>query len=147
MRQVDAADVQGMYRIVYLSDAVRPVTEQDVQEILEPTRTANAEIGVTGLLVHADQRFLQVLEGTEAAVEVAYERAARSRRHTKLRRTPVYEGGARNFPDWSMGFERAAPRAVVEQLLEPLVRAGHITDADVRGILLARFAALSAARG
>jgi hypothetical protein len=132
-----------VYRIVYVSDAVRPMTDSDLEGILAGARTHNAGVGVSGLLVYAQQSFLQVLEGDPQAVEGAYERARASALHRNLRATSTHVSGGRRFPQWSMGFRHAAPGDVVEALLAPLVAEGRLEHQEAAGILLARFSALS----
>lgn len=132
-----------MYRIVYVSQAVRPMTEGDLEDVLARARETNERTGVTGLLVYAHPSFLQVLEGDVEAVETAYAAAAASTRHTDLRRTTAHVPGGRRFDQWSMGFRHAAPGDVVEALLAPLVEEGQITAAEVASLLLARFSQLA----
>lgn len=129
-----------MHQIVYVSTARGPF---DPDAVLTPARAFNATRGVTGLLLHAHDTYLQVLEGDESDVEAAYERVASSTRHTGLRRTPALPLERRHFPEWHMGFEHAAPTQVVQRLLQPLVDHGCLDGTMVRGVLLARFAALS----
>ena len=70
-----------MYQITYISTARSGTTESDVAAILDASRRNNRREGVTGLLVSDGKRFLQVLEGGEAAVEKAYARIKADPRH------------------------------------------------------------------
>lgn len=133
-----------MHLLVYVSDAVRPVTPDDLEAIAAPARTANAADGVTGLLVHAEGMYLQALEGTEAAVEAAYARALSSTRHRRLRRAPLREVRSRRCDGFEVGFAEAAPTHVATLLLEPLVSAGHLTHEQAAAVLLARWTWLQA---
>lgn len=99
-----------MHYLIYVSQAVRPMTQDELAEILRISREHNVRDAITGLLIYrfspADGRgnFMQLLEGEEPTVRDAYARiAADQRHHTKI----VLEEGDtpdRNFPDWSMGF-------------------------------------------
>ena len=134
-----------MHHIVYVSRATRPFGPDDAQHVLTEARAFNEEHGVTGLLVHAEAgAFFQVLEGEVSAVEAAYRRAAASDRHDQVLRTPAFEVPARVFPAWSMGFERALPGQLVEQVLEPLVRHQLVEGDLVRAVLLQRWGVLQA---
>ena len=128
--------------MVYLSDAVRPMSSPDLDAILRSARAFNESVGVTGLLVYAQQSFLQALEGDPDAVEQAFARTAASSQHRNLRCSPIYSEPARRFPSWSMGFSEAAPTVVAEQLLRPLVEADKVSAGEVAGFLLARFSSL-----
>jgi hypothetical protein len=130
--------------IVYISTATGPLDADAAQALLEDARDFNAQHEVTGLLVHAAGSFLQVMEGREDDVEAAYARAAASRRHRALLRTPAFAVQERAFPNWAMGFERAAPSAVVSTLLQPLVDHKLVTAEQVRDVLLERFTTMRA---
>lgn len=127
-----------MIRLVYVSDAVRPMTSADLDQVLLEARAFNEEAGVTGLLVYAQQRFLQAMEGPPAAVEAAFAQAESSSKHRLLRQTrsTIAE---RRFPDWTMGFNEAAPAAVAEGILTPLIHAGLLSHQEAAATLLARF--------
>ncbi len=99
-----------MYHLIYVSQAVQPMTETELAGILEKSRDYNRRDGITGLLIYKlapssnRANFMQLLEGEKADVQKAFDRIKADRRHhTKI----VLEEGeidARNFPDWSMGF-------------------------------------------
>jgi hypothetical protein len=131
-----------MLSLVYLSDAVRPMSSSDLDQILLDARAFNADAGVTGLLVYAQQRFLQVIEGPAPAVEGAFAQAAGSSKHRLLRPTRA-SISQRRFPDWSMGFTEAAPSAVAEGILAPLISAGLLDHQEAASLLLARFQQLA----
>ncbi len=102
-----------MYHLIYVSQAARPMSEEDLAAILKKSRDYNTEDGITGLLIYkftpSEDRanFMQLLEGPEDKVLAAFARIeADKRHHTKV----VLEQGKiahRNFPDWSMGFRNA----------------------------------------
>jgi hypothetical protein len=134
-----------MHHIVYVSTPTRPFTAEDREAVLSDARAFNDEHGVTGLLVHTEAGFLQVLEGELDDVEKAFARVAASGRHATLLRTPAIEVPARVFPGWAMGFEEALPGQLVEHVLEPLVRHRLVEGHQVRDVLLERWHALAAA--
>ena len=93
-----------MLELVYASAATRPFTAAELQELLIKARTKNAPLGVSGLLLHHEGSFLQVLEGEEEAVEPLFDTIARDPRHSRvlsIRRGTISE---RTFGQWSMGF-------------------------------------------
>jgi hypothetical protein len=76
---------------------------------LTVARRNNLRAGVTGMLVHIEGSFLQVLEGRPDAVTTIYERIQRDARHHRLLRlfnTPKTE---RSFAQWTMGFVEPSP--------------------------------------
>lgn len=99
-----------METLLYISRARDGLTNDDVARILEASRRNNPKMDITGLLLHGNGTFLQVLQGPEAAVELTYQRIVRDPRHydvTVIDRTDLVE---RFHPDWSMG-SRAFPDA------------------------------------
>lgn len=93
-----------MYRIIYLSTAVRPFTEEEISSILMKSRKYNEEHHITGVLLHIEGDFLQVIEGDEIIVKQLFEKIKLDPRHKGV--ICVFNGRikVRNFKDWSMGF-------------------------------------------
>lgn len=97
-----------MLRLIYISTARVALTPAELDGILAVSRRNNARVGVTGLLVAGGRRFLQALEGPEAAVAETFERIGKDPRHfamVTLRRDAIT---ARAFAGWDMGFQRGA---------------------------------------
>ena len=60
-------------------------------------------LGVTGLLCHADDWFVQVLEGGRSAVNGLYNTLVRDPRHREVTLLAYSEISERRFAGWSMG--------------------------------------------
>ena len=105
-----------MYQILYRSRATQPFSEAQLQELLARSRTHNAKLHVSGLLLYKDGRFVQVLEGPEEAVRALYARIQYDPRHSQV--VTVREGPCpqRRFAEWTMGLGRVAGPAVVRAL-------------------------------
>jgi hypothetical protein len=95
-----------MLQLVYASAAARGLTPSDIDNILAKARTRNAAMDLTGVLLYAGDNFLQVLEGPDAAVEQVFSAIKKDQRHTGLMTLLRRQVPARNFQNWSMGFER-----------------------------------------
>ncbi|RYZ27062.1 MAG: hypothetical protein EOP01_08190 [Propionibacteriaceae bacterium] len=89
---------------VYVSVAAEPWDQVDLTALLAQSRTANAAVDVTGLLLYRDDVFMQVLEGEEEVVRALYRRIAADPRHHDVANIWVAYAPQRRFPDWSMGF-------------------------------------------
>ena len=99
------AGARSLFQLIYESEKTSPMSEEDVRELLRKVRSKNEDLGVTGLLLYAQDRFLQVLEGPEAAILSLYDTIRDDPRHTHvetLHATPITR---RTFPDWKMGLE------------------------------------------
>lgn len=94
-----------MFFLIYLSNATQAFSTEELVELLNVARTHNAEIGVTGMLLYKDGRFMQILEGQEETVHSLFQEISSDPRHHKV--VTLLEGPceAREFPDWSMGFQ------------------------------------------
>ena len=87
-------------RIIYTSTSV--CQAEDIQQILERSRILNAQGDVTGALFLHEGKFLQYLEGDEAAIDTVYGRILKDRRHKDCRQIDCRLISARIFNDWSM---------------------------------------------
>ncbi len=95
-----------MYYLVYVSAATTPFSEGELLELLETSRRNNAPLGITGMLLYKDGRFMQLLEGQKEPVLKLVAKVAADPRHCKL--TVLLEGerAGRECGAWSMGFQR-----------------------------------------
>jgi hypothetical protein len=60
-----------MYHIIYMSRSTRPISEQQLRQLLQQARANNQAAGLTGVLLYGNRQFEQVLEGEEAALRHA----------------------------------------------------------------------------
>lgn len=98
------------HQLIYVSAATQPFSDDGLYALLAQARAHNQARDLTGLLLYSDGLFLQVLEGTKAAVHQLYHgRVAHDSRHTHLRLLADGPAAERIFPDWSMGFLDTAP--------------------------------------
>jgi len=102
-----------MYRLVYVSASAWAMSFDDLNAILDASRDNNRKLGVTGMLLHMDNGFLQVLEGPKEAVLEIYESIACDPRHTGVRILLERETDERLFEEWTMGFDK--PNAKKQQ--------------------------------
>ncbi|MES2683319.1 MAG: BLUF domain-containing protein [Pseudomonadota bacterium] len=94
-----------LQKLIYASQAIKPVDTASLQAILEIARIRNEKDGVTGFLLYADESFLQILEGEEAVLTATYGRIEKDPRHKSMRllqRSPITK---RRFDLWTMGFD------------------------------------------
>lgn len=94
-----------MFHVVYVSRASAPMQNEELLDLLQCSRSRNNELLLTGLLLYAGGRFMQVLEGREAAVREVFTSIQRDSRHTDIHTLKLQAVEQRLFPDWSMAFE------------------------------------------
>lgn len=106
--------MKELIHIIYASAATSPISGEMLLEMLDRFRNKNARLGITGMLLHSDGSFFQVLEGEKNAVEQLFERIQQDQRHasvTVIIREPIV---TRAFSEWSMAFAEATPKQLEE---------------------------------
>ena len=99
---------------MYVSYAAHPLTDADLNTLLENSRLNNQERGITGMLMYIDGKFIQVLEGKKADINEMYDVILSDPRHKKV--SKIIEGRSvrRNFEDWTMGFKSMSGEKIDE---------------------------------
>lgn len=92
-----------LLRIVYISTAVAPFTEDELRRLVEKASRANAAMGITGMLCYNAGDFLQILEGSAGAVDELVGTISQDPRHIMVQVLHRSACETRLFPDWGMG--------------------------------------------
>jgi hypothetical protein len=94
-----------LVRLLYASRTTTPIDEQLIAAILEQSRKYNLQHGITGVLCTASpgEVFLQLLEGSRAAVNTLYGNIVRDPRHCDITLLDYAEITQRRFSSWRMG--------------------------------------------
>ena len=92
-----------LVRLIYASRACEPITDKLLDDIVRAARKHNPANGITGVLTHSGEVFLQALEGGREQVNLLYDRLMRDPRHADLTILDYSEIDARQYPNWSMG--------------------------------------------
>jgi EAL domain-containing protein (putative c-di-GMP-specific phosphodiesterase class I) len=98
-----------LIHLIYCSAAVRSFNRGELAELLSRARANNARLGITGMLLHIEGSFFQVLEGAPDAIDGLFDAIRRDARHRQLTviiREPV---AARTFGEWTMGYADITP--------------------------------------
>lgn len=93
-----------MKHILYMSRAVRPLSDQDLQALLAQCRRDNAQHGVTGILFYSHGNIAQLFEAEEDVADSLFARIAVDGRHSHVVKHIDKPISARSFADWSMAF-------------------------------------------
>lgn len=110
--QIEQRLAAGVYHLLYHSRATHPPDDDQLRALLGQSRAHNAAHQITGLLLYGEGRFVQVLEGPEAAVRAVYARIRTDPRHAQVVTVREGPGPPRRFADWHMGFGPAAGAAL-----------------------------------
>ena len=90
----------------YTSWARPDLRSDDVESILAVARVNNPLDGITGVLIFNGAAFMQIIEGSESAIDNLVAQLRSDPRHSNffIRDQRMIE--ARAFPDWSMAYVR-----------------------------------------
>lgn len=94
----------ALYHLGYVSTETGDIGTQGMIELMTEARRVNTQHNITGLLLHREKSFYQVLEGTEAEVRRTFASIEKDERHTAV--DVLFDGEIeeREFADWQMGF-------------------------------------------
>jgi hypothetical protein len=94
--------------IAYVSAATEEMSDGDIAAILEQSRRNNRRDDLTGALLYHRGRFIQVLEGPDDTVRERLAVISEDPRHRSVQIVTEKQIGARQFPEWTMGFRPPA---------------------------------------
>jgi len=97
---------KSLIQIVYVSSAVVPFSDIDLEELLKVSKGNNGRCGVSGLLLYHEGNFMQLLEGPKLQVEALEARIVRDPRHRGYICLLQRQIEQATFAGWSMGFRR-----------------------------------------
>ena len=76
--------MSSIFQLVYVSTTSKSFEKSDISEILERARRKNAAANISGVLLFADNDFIQVLEGPKEAVQNVFTAIRRDPRHAAV---------------------------------------------------------------
>ncbi len=92
-----------LHRLVYTS--VRKCDDAEIEKILASCKKNNPGKGLTGVLLHSKNRFIQYLEGEKEEIQKLYDVVKVDPRHTSVNQRNFEPITKRVFPDWFMGYK------------------------------------------
>lgn len=130
-----------LVRLLYASRA-DAVTSEVIDSILAQSRAHNPGLGITGILCHGGDVFMQVLEGGRDAVNALYNTIVRDNRHHHVMVLHYEEITERRFSGWTMGqvnLARLNPSIVLKYsdrpVLDPFSVSGHASLAMLEELI------------
>ena len=94
----------GLYCLSYVSTQTAPLNNEQLLELLTQARQKNNDLNITGLLLHRDDSFFQILEGSREAVTQLYEEIRVDERHHRVEIVSEGDVTSREYDDWQMAF-------------------------------------------
>jgi hypothetical protein len=98
--------------LAYVSSAAVEFTDDDIADVLTLSRSNNALLDITGVLLYRDGRFIQILEGPDDVVREKFAVIAADQRHRGIHTVSAETIDTRQFPEWTMGYRPLTDAAV-----------------------------------
>lgn len=90
--------------LIYYSYPIKTFRESDISRMLTQVRPKNHAMDVTGMLLYANEQFLQVLEGRKKDVNQIFQSISHDARHYDVNLISVRNIQQRSFERWDMAF-------------------------------------------
>ena len=97
-----------LHFLVYVSSAVRRLSQAQLLDLLKLSRTNNEARGLTGMLLYRDGLYLQMMEGSRHEITRLLIKLRHDTRHTDIRILKQGVLEKRLFPEWSMAYKNLA---------------------------------------
>jgi hypothetical protein len=91
-----------LYRLAYASLVNKKLNKTDLREILSKSVNNNSRDNIGGALLFNSGVFLQLIEGSRAALNITYRRILADDRHERPELIGLEPAGERLFKSWSM---------------------------------------------
>ena len=88
---------------MYESAAPKTFKDSDLTAIVTASALYNSEHGVTGVLLYANSKYVQILEGSKNELRRLMKKVKKDTRHGKIQILLNESLPVRNFASWSMG--------------------------------------------
>jgi hypothetical protein len=131
-----------LVRLLYASRSSTELTQDIIDNLLASSRRNNPVLGVTGLLCHSGDIFMQVLEGGRDVVNQLYTRISSDTRHRDVTLLHYEEITERRFSGWTMGqvnLARVNPSTLLKyserSVLDPYGVSGQVSMALLQELI------------
>lgn len=88
--------------LTYQSNAATPPSEAELNDLVVRARQRNQSVGVTGMLLYEDGRYLQTLEGPPDGLGKVWQSIQEDERHENIELLTEHFVEARLFSDWDL---------------------------------------------
>jgi Sensors of blue-light using FAD len=131
-----------LVRLLYASRSAQTLSPDLIDAVLAASRKNNPALGVTGLLCHSGDIFMQVLEGGRDVVNQLYARICADPRHREVVLLHYEEITERQFAGWTMGqvnLARVNPSILLKYserpVLDPFAVSGRVSMALLQELI------------
>lgn len=93
-------------QLVYVSTRKPNCTQEEIDNILAACKKNNPPLGITGVLLYNDEKFIQLVEGEAKVLMTLYDKIKTDDRHKNcmmISYSPIKE---KSFPSWHMATKK-----------------------------------------
>lgn len=92
-----------LVRLMYASHIAADAPGDMIHAIMTQSHANNPRLGITGVLCHSEQAFMQVIEGGREKINALYAKIMQDPRHTDVMLLHYEEITERKYAGWTMG--------------------------------------------
>ena len=93
----------SLRQIIYTSQASEQFNKRSLLDLLHTSRGYNTIDNISGVLMHRDGYFLQIIEGEQDVIEDLFQRINNDTRHKNIKMILDRSVESRLFSNWAMG--------------------------------------------
>jgi hypothetical protein len=120
-----------MRSIVFFSTAVAPMSQDEIVALGEECAENDSHVGITGMLLHKNGDFLQVIEGPRAVIRDMFARISADPRHTNICKISDRIITCREFAGKTVGFMNLDELPENAPFLNPFTYEAFQADPDL----------------
>ena len=125
--------------IVLFSNAAAPMSAEELAELGRECAETESHVGITGMLLHKNSSFLQVIEGSKAVICDMYARISADPRHTGICQISDRTIPRREFHGQAVSFKDLDELPPGSPYLSPFSYEAFSADPDLALLILAFF--------
>lgn len=95
-------------QLVYVSNRKSTSNQQEIDDIVEACKRNNPALGITGVLLYNEDKFIQLVEGDAKTLNALYDKIKADDRHEKCRMISYMPIKEKAFPSWHMATKELA---------------------------------------
>jgi hypothetical protein len=99
-------------QLTYVSSRNATCTEAEIEKILASCKKNNPSLGITGILLYSDTKFIQMVEGESKIILQLYDKIKTDKRHGNCMMISYGSISEKSFPSWHMGARKLASNEV-----------------------------------
>ncbi|WP_234953128.1 BLUF domain-containing protein [Psychroflexus halocasei] len=95
-----------------MSFQTQMMTQKDVEDFLLYIREKNSRLGITGILLLIQGKFIQYIEGPSTKIDKLYKTIEKDKRHKDMMLLDTGSINEQQFKDWSMAYHEVSEKQV-----------------------------------